>query len=45
MNFSRRTSGIKGARTIFKKAREDPNCGYHVSQQTHVQAWNGIIVF
>jgi cleavage stimulation factor subunit 3 len=29
MNFSRRTQGVKGARSVFKKARDDPKCGYH----------------
>ncbi|XP_019857540.1 PREDICTED: cleavage stimulation factor subunit 3 [Amphimedon queenslandica] len=29
MNFKRRTAGIKGARTVFKKAREDTKCNYH----------------
>ncbi len=28
MNFARRTNGIKVARTIFKRAREDGRCGY-----------------
>ena len=34
MNFARRTNGVKLARTIFKRAREDNRCGY----QTYVAA-------
>jgi len=30
MKFARRAEGIKSARTIFKKAREDPRSKYHV---------------
>ena len=30
MKFSRRSSGIKAARNVFKKAREDPRSAYHV---------------
>lgn len=30
INFSRRVNGVKGARAVFKKAREDSRCGYHV---------------
>ena len=28
MNFGRRTNGVKNARSIFKRAREDGRCGY-----------------
>lgn len=30
MKFARRAEGIKSARAIFKKAREDPRSRYHV---------------
>jgi len=30
MKFARRAEGIKSARAIFKKAREDPRSKYHV---------------
>jgi len=30
MKFARRAEGIKSARGIFKKAREDPRSKYHV---------------
>ena len=30
MKFARRAEGVKNARTIFKKAREDPRSKYHV---------------
>nr|XP_054774359.1 cleavage stimulation factor subunit 3-like [Lytechinus pictus] len=30
MKFARRAEGIKAARTVFKKAREDPRSKYHV---------------
>ena len=30
MKFTRRTSGIKLARNVFKRAREDPRSGHHV---------------
>lgn len=30
MKFARRAEGIKSARTIFKKSREDPRSRYHV---------------
>ena len=30
MKFSRRSDGIKGARAVFKKAREDPRTGHQV---------------
>lgn len=30
MKFARRAEGIKSARTIFKKAREDPRSTFHV---------------
>ena len=31
MKFARRSEGIKESRIIFKRAREDANCGFHVS--------------
>jgi cleavage stimulation factor subunit 3 len=30
MKFTRRTEGTNAARTIFKKAREDPKSSHHV---------------
>lgn len=30
MKFARRAEGIKSARNVFKKAREDPRSKYHV---------------
>lgn len=30
MKFARRAEGIKSARQIFKRAREDPRSNYHV---------------
>ncbi|XP_065317530.1 cleavage stimulation factor subunit 3-like isoform X4 [Gordionus sp. m RMFG-2023] len=30
MRYSKRTDGIKAARIIFKKAREDARCNYHI---------------
>ncbi|KAI1287093.1 Cleavage stimulation factor subunit 3 [Halotydeus destructor] len=30
MKFARRAEGIKSARTIFKRAREDARCRYHI---------------
>ena len=30
MKFARRTEGVKSARNIFRKAREDSRIGYHV---------------
>lgn len=30
MKFARRAEGIKSARAVFKKAREDPRSKYHV---------------
>ena len=30
MKFARRSNGIKAARSIFKKAREDPRTGHQV---------------
>lgn len=30
MKFARRAEGIKSARNVFKKAREDPRSRYHV---------------
>ncbi|XP_015784483.1 cleavage stimulation factor subunit 3 [Tetranychus urticae] len=30
MKFSRRSEGIKAARNVFKRAREDPRCGHQV---------------
>lgn len=30
MKFARRAEGIKSARSVFKKAREDPRSRYHV---------------
>jgi cleavage stimulation factor subunit 3 len=30
MKFARRAEGIKNARAIFKKAREDPRSKYHI---------------
>lgn len=30
INFARRTEGIKSARDVFKKARNDPRCEYHI---------------
>lgn len=30
MKFARRAEGIKSARTIFKRAREDPRSNYHI---------------
>lgn len=30
MKFARRAEGIKSARTVFKRAREDPRCKHHV---------------
>uniref|UniRef100_A0A1I7SWS6 Suf domain-containing protein n=2 Tax=Bursaphelenchus xylophilus TaxID=6326 RepID=A0A1I7SWS6_BURXY len=30
MKFTRRTEGVKQARTIFKQAREDPRSSYHI---------------
>lgn len=30
MKFARRAEGIKSARTIFKKAREDPRSKHHI---------------
>ncbi len=30
MKFTRRTEGIKAARSVFKKAREDPRTTYQV---------------
>ena len=30
MKFARRAEGIKSARTVFKRAREDQRCRHHV---------------
>ena len=30
MKFARRAEGIKSARAVFKMAREDTKCTYHV---------------
>ena len=30
MRFLRRAEGIRSARSVFKKAREDPRISYHV---------------
>jgi hypothetical protein len=30
MKFVRRTEGVMAARPIFKRAREDPRCSYHI---------------
>lgn len=30
MKFARRAEGIKSARTVFKRAREDPRCAIYV---------------
>ncbi len=30
MRFSRRAEGIRSARSVFKRAREDPRISYHV---------------
>lgn len=30
MKFARRAEGIKSARTVFKRAREDARCKHHV---------------
>lgn len=30
MKFARRAEGIKSARIVFKRAREDPRCKFHV---------------
>lgn len=34
MKFSRRSEGIKESRAVFKRAREDTRCCYHVGFKT-----------
>ena len=40
MKFSRRTEGIKAARSVFKQAREDLRCGHQIYVAAALMEYN-----